>query len=72
MREAVERAETEGKIEVIQKQLNAATLRAAELERKHAEELTTMHQKIQSQSAMLKQSTVAVEKTRSVDQSRSP
>ena len=64
MREAVERAEVaEGKIHAVEKQLEAATLRAAEVERKHAEELAMMQQQVQAQSALLKQSTDALGKT---------
>lgn len=64
MREAVERAElAEGKIDAIQKKLDAATLRAAEVERKHAEELAMMQKQVLSQSSLLKKATEALGNT---------
>ena len=64
MREAVERAEmAEGKIDAIQTQLDEALLRAAAVERKHAEQLADMQQRVGSQSALLAESAGALAKT---------
>ena len=64
MREAVERAEmAEGKIDAIQTQLDEALLRAAAVERKHAEQLADMQQRVGSQSTLLAESTEALAKT---------
>ena len=62
LQEMQERAEmAEGKIDAIQTQLDAALERAAEVERTHAQQLTTMQTEMASQASLLDQTTGALE-----------